>query len=280
VDESDRARFESLLRAYVTGEAGAHERLLGDEFVEEYPQSAELIRGRTNAMAMAAAHPTPPAVAGPMRLTWCGEDLVVLEQKATYGADTWWIVAIWDARDGRAQRETAYFADPFQPPEWRARWVEPIPAETATSREGHQLVDRSVVEHYTRALASNDLDALGKLRHPEWVADLPQSGERFRGHQAVVEADRNYPGGMPSGSERRLGGASDRWALSPSYVPLRIAGSGASWVSESELTYASGEHVHAVALIEFAHDKAISERWYYCEPFEAPAWRTPWVEAR
>jgi len=281
VDESDRRGFEALLLAYIAGEDGAQERLAGDDFVEEYPQSGERIRGRANAMAMAAAHPTPPAVQGPPRLTWCGEDLVVLEQKTTYGPDTWWIVAIWDVRDGRAARETAYFADPFAPPAWRAQWVEAIPAEASSvPAEHHQAVDRSVVEHYTRALAANDLEALGKLRHPDWVADLPQSGERFRGQAAVVEADRNYPGGTPSGSERRLGGAPDRWALSPSYVPLRIAGRGAHWVSESELTYAGGERVHGVALIEFAHDKAISERWYYCAPFEAPAWRKPWVEPR
>jgi hypothetical protein len=279
VDENDRRGFEALLRAYLAGEEGAQERLIGDDFIEEYPQSGERIRGRANAMAMAAAHPTPPAVQGPPRLTWCGEDLVVLEQKATYGPDTWWIVAIWDVRDGRAARETAYFADPFEPPGWRASWVEPIPPEGACPDQ-HQPVDRSVVEHYTRALAANDLEALGKLRHPDWVADLPQSGERFRGHQAVVEAERSYPGGMPSGAERRLGGATDRWALSPSYVPLRIAGRGAHWVSESELTYATGQRVHGVALIEFAHDKAIGERWYYCAPFEAPEWRRPWVEPR
>jgi hypothetical protein len=279
MDEGGGSRFEALLLAYLAGEAGAHERLLGDDFVEEYPQSGERIEGRGNALAMAAAHPTPPAAIGPARLTRCGEDLVTLEQKATYGTDPWWIVAIWDVRDGRAQRETAYFADPFAPPSWRAQWVEPIPQEPASGPERHQPVDRSVVERYTRALAANDLLTLGKLRHPDWVADLPQSGERFRGHQAVLEADRNYPGGLPSGAQRRLGGAADRWALSPSYVPLRIAGRGAHWVSESELTYPSGERVHGVALIEFSHDKAIGERWYYCAPFGAPAWRRPWVES-
>jgi hypothetical protein len=278
VDESDRRGFEALLGAYLAGEEGAQERLIGDDFVEEYPQSGERIRGRDNAMAMATSHPTPPAVQGPPRLTWCGEDLLVLEQKATYGADAWWAVAIWDVREGRAARETAYFGDAFEPPAWRARFVEQIPPEAGAAPDQHQAVDRSVVERYTRALAANDLHALGKLRHPDWVADLPQSGERFRGHQAVVDAQRNYPGGMPSGAERRLGGAADRWALSPSYVPLRIAGRGAHWVSESELTYATGQRVHAVALIDFAHDKAISERWYYCAPFEAPAWRRPWIE--
>jgi hypothetical protein len=29
-------------------------------------------------------------------------------------------------RGDRVQRETHYFADPFEPPEWRAKWVESI----------------------------------------------------------------------------------------------------------------------------------------------------------
>jgi hypothetical protein len=29
-------------------------------------------------------------------------------------------------RDGKVARETIYFADPFEPPEWRSQWVERI----------------------------------------------------------------------------------------------------------------------------------------------------------
>lgn len=280
MDESGRRQFEELLRSYLERAPGAHERLLADDVVEEYPQSGELIRGRANALAVAEANPTPPETVGAPRFTWCGEEQVVLEQKATYGREPWWIVAIWDLRDGRVQHETAYYADPFAAPAWRAKWVEQIPPEGDVSPERHQSVDRAMVERYTRALAANHMTALGRLRHGGWVADLPQSGERFRGHDAVVEADRNYPGGMPAGAERRLGGAADRWALSPSYVPLRIGGRGAHWVSESELTYPNGERVYGVALLEFADDKALNERWYYCAPFPAAAWREPWVERR
>ena len=280
MDESGRRQFEELLRSYLMRTPGAHERLLAEDVIEEYPQSGERIRGRASALAVAAANPTPPEVVGSPHFTWCGDQQVVLEQMATYGAEPWWIVAIWDVEDGRAQHETAYFADPFEPPAWRRKWVEQIPSQSDVSPERHHPVDRAVVERYTRALAANDLTALGRLRHRDWVADLPQSGERFRGHEAVVEADRNYPGGMPAGAERRLGGAADRWALSPSYVPLRIAGRGAHWVSESELTYPSGERVYGVALLEFADDKALTERWYYCAPFAAATWREPWVERR
>ena len=34
------------------------------------------------------------------------------------------IVALVELRDGRMFRESRYYAEPFEAPEWRARWVE------------------------------------------------------------------------------------------------------------------------------------------------------------
>ena len=35
-------------------------------------------------------------------------------------------VNIMEFTDGKVARETIYFADPFEPPEWRSQWVERI----------------------------------------------------------------------------------------------------------------------------------------------------------
>lgn len=42
----------------------------------------------------------------------------------TYDGEPVHTVNIMEFRDGKVARETHYFADPFEPPEWRARWVE------------------------------------------------------------------------------------------------------------------------------------------------------------
>ena len=38
----------------------------------------------------------------------------------------WHFVALLTLRDGKIWREVDYFAEPFEPPEWRTRYVEPI----------------------------------------------------------------------------------------------------------------------------------------------------------
>ena len=36
------------------------------------------------------------------------------------------VVAIVELRDGKIFRETRYYAEPFEAPEWRVQWVEPM----------------------------------------------------------------------------------------------------------------------------------------------------------
>jgi hypothetical protein len=38
----------------------------------------------------------------------------------------WWTILLLELRDGKILRETQYWAEPFDPPSWRAEWVERI----------------------------------------------------------------------------------------------------------------------------------------------------------
>ena len=43
-------------------------------------------------------------------------------------------VGIMEFRDGKIAHETRYYADTFEPPEWRSRWVEIIRATEVTKK--------------------------------------------------------------------------------------------------------------------------------------------------
>jgi len=45
------------------------------------------------------------------------------------------------------------------------------------------------------------------------------------------------------------------------------------------LSYDGGQPVHYVKIIQFRGDKVERETLYFAEPFPAPEWRRPWVEA-
>jgi hypothetical protein len=96
-------------------------------------------------------------------------------------------------------------------------------------------------------------------RHSEFVADMPQSGERFASRDALREMQRAFPG--------------------PPKIDLRrVIGSGDVWVAEATSVY-GGQRFNTVLIIELRDELIVRETRYYAEPFEAPAWRASWVEA-
>src|SRR5215469_13422933 len=98
-----------------------------------------------------------------------------------------------------------------------------------------------------------------ELRHEDVVSDKPQSGERIRGRDNLKAMQDAYPGPPPTITVRRM------------------VGSGDVWVVEGRSDY-SGRIYHLVNIIEFREGKIMRETRYYADPFEAPAWRAPWVE--
>jgi hypothetical protein len=278
-DAQDRVFVEGQIRANLGGDLRAATDLLADDYLEEYPQSGELIRGRANALAQAAANPDPPRLIGSPRLTWCGDGLLAAEAQADYPDGVWWVVALYEVSGRIVTRETAYYGAPIPSASWRTPYITAIPeAEVLGGVGGHQAVERGLVERYFTALGANDFDALGRMRHSDFVSDMPQSGERYPSHEAQATAERGYPGGLPSASGERLRGAQDAWTIGPSFGVLRISGRGAHWAGEALLTYPSGERSHAVSMLDFRDGLVIRERQYFCAPFEPAAWRAPWVE--
>jgi hypothetical protein len=98
-----------------------------------------------------------------------------------------------------------------------------------------------------------------EIRHEDYVMEMPQSGERIRGREAMRRMQENFPN-PPSGTIRRVVGA-DR-----------------TWVLEGVNDY--GDEVwRMIAVFELAEDgRILLDTRYYTQPFEAPAWRAPFVE--
>ncbi len=95
-----------------------------DDAVMEWPQSGERIVGAENRRAIYGAMPVIPVIS-PRRMLPLG-DVVVAEAVLDYEGDAYDVVFIFEFRGDRIARETAYWATPFDPPEWRAEWVERI----------------------------------------------------------------------------------------------------------------------------------------------------------
>jgi predicted SnoaL-like aldol condensation-catalyzing enzyme len=125
MDERDAGQVaEKLWKALQAGDWDTAGSYLHDEFVQEWPQSGERIIGRDNAIAIEQSFPGGLPTMRFLR-TLADGDLAVLEVELTYADGSRYLGAsILELRGGKVVRETDYYAQPFQPPEWRAQWVE------------------------------------------------------------------------------------------------------------------------------------------------------------
>jgi hypothetical protein len=120
--------------------------------------------------------------------------------------------------------------------------------------------DQWIRETLTEMVTNLDADAEYELRHEDFVADMPQSGERIRGRDNMRAMQQAFP--------------PDR---TPTFRVRRITGADDAWTVEATGDY-GGEIYLVVGIFEFRDDKIIRETRYYPQPFEPPEWRSQWVE--
>jgi hypothetical protein len=93
-----------------------------NDAVLEYPQSGERTRGRSNIQGQRSSQPSNKRFSI-RRIVGSGE-LWVTEFVLTYDGKPSYTVSIMEFRGDKVTRETQYFADPFEAPAFRAKWVE------------------------------------------------------------------------------------------------------------------------------------------------------------
>jgi|SRR6516165_7746409 hypothetical protein len=118
---------------------------------------------------------------------------------------------------------------------------------------------REALDLHWRASAAGDLATEHDIYADDAVCDYPQSGERILGRKNL-QALRSHHPGKPSGFDVK-----------------RILGSGDLWITEYTIDY-QGKAAYTVSIMEFSGGKVVHETQYFADPFEAPAWRSQWVQ--
>jgi SnoaL-like domain len=125
-----RAMIEAHFKASNVGAAGGGpeddivraSEIYADDAVVEWPQGGERLRGKANIIAFRSTYPARQQFEL-RRITGC-HDLWVNEYTIRYDDKPVMVVGIMEFRDDKVVRERIYFGDPWEPPTWRAQWVE------------------------------------------------------------------------------------------------------------------------------------------------------------
>lgn len=99
--------------------------VLHDDFVLNWPQSGECIRGRDNFIEINERYPAAGRWQFTVHRLVADSAIVVTDVTVTDGVQSGRAITFSEVRDGRIARQTEYWPDPFPAPAWRERWVEP-----------------------------------------------------------------------------------------------------------------------------------------------------------
>jgi hypothetical protein len=132
--------------------------------------------------------------------------------------------------------------------------TEPYPEQSV-----QEATLREALDSHWRASAAGDADAEHDIYDDDAICDYPQSGERILGRNNL-QALRSHHPGKPSGFNVR-----------------RILGKADLWITEYSITYAE-RTAYTVSIMEFRNGKVVHETQYFADPFEAPGWRSQWVQ--
>lgn len=125
IDNDDRiqAALRQHWAASAAGDQNVEHEIYDDQVICDYPQSGERIHGKRNLQNLRSHHPGHPTDFSIRRLFGSGR-LWITEYTITYEGRAFQTISIMEFESDKVVHETQYFAEPFDPPGWRAQWVE------------------------------------------------------------------------------------------------------------------------------------------------------------
>lgn len=101
-------------------------QLLHDEFILEWVQSGERIHGRDNFAAINTYYPAAGKWTFQINHIVAEGDVVVSDVDVSDGKVHDRVITFSTIRDGKILKQIEFWPQPFEAPEWRAKWVEKI----------------------------------------------------------------------------------------------------------------------------------------------------------
>jgi hypothetical protein len=131
---------------------------------------------------------------------------------------------------------------------------------------------RAFFVRFVKAIDELDRQTLEEMIHPELIGDSPQSGERSRGFAGFWAQLEQYPDGgiqNPLATASRMIEEEDRWAITPAYTVVPLAGR-TEFTVLMRVQYPDGRWWHIITLVELRDERIYRTESYYAPELAAP----------
>ena len=121
---NNRQIVEHFWKTMATNDFYAAAQLLHDDYLLDWPQSRERIRGRKNFAAINTHYPAEGKWTFNINQILTEGQVVVSDVGVSDGTRHDHVITFSTIRDGKIWKQVEFWPDPFEAPEWRAQWVE------------------------------------------------------------------------------------------------------------------------------------------------------------
>jgi hypothetical protein len=141
--------------------------------------------------------------------------------------------------------------------------------------------NRAVLERWIDIITNREYDSLPEVLHPDFVQEMPQSGERVVGIENYRRVLENLPGegtGLAIDRTPHIAGDEERYVMTPTFTLVKVQGIGENLTSYVRATYPDGSDWYIVSLSSFKDGLLLKSVDFYAPLFDPPEWRSAWVE--
>lgn len=137
-----------------------------------------------------------------------------------------------------------------------------------------------ILERWIEILNTQQFDRMEEVLDPEYVQEMPQSGERVRGVENMRQVLLHYPGGWDKAKVVRVESAEERphYVMTATFNLVKVEGMGDMLWAYMKVRYPDGSDWYVPSFITFRMGKILKRTDFFALPFDPPSWRAPWVE--
>ena len=126
VEMNPKQIVEQFWKVMESNDFYAASELLHNDFILEWVQSGELIRGRENFAKINTTYPAEGKWRFTINSIIAEGDRVVTDVSVTDGVRKDRAITFSTVRNGKIWKQIEFWPEPFDAPEWRAQWVEKL----------------------------------------------------------------------------------------------------------------------------------------------------------
>jgi hypothetical protein len=152
--------------------------------------------------------------------------------------------------------------------------------EGVMEQQGSAAHNRAVLEQMRQILGAGQYERLEECLTPDFVQEMPQSGERVVGIENFRQIIKHIApeGGLGVADDPYVAGDEEHYVVTPTFNVVKVMDRGDEITSYVKSVYPDGSEWYIVTFTSFRDGKICKRVDFFAPFYDPPEWRARWAE--